>query len=32
MNVYTSSFAGDPTGGVAAQNQLGVGNVLVRPA
>ncbi len=27
MNVYTSSFAGDPTGGVAAQNQLGVGNV-----
>ncbi len=27
MNVYTSSFAGDPTGGVAAQNQLGFGNV-----
>lgn len=27
MNVYTTSFAGDPTGGVAAQNQLGVGNV-----
>jgi hypothetical protein len=27
MNVYTTSLAGDPTGGVAAQNQLGVGNV-----
>jgi hypothetical protein len=27
MNVYTSSLAGDPTGGVAAQNQLGTGNV-----
>ncbi len=27
MNVYTASYAGDPTGGVAAQNQLGVGNV-----
>ena len=27
MNVYTASLAGDPTGGVAAQNQLGVGNV-----
>jgi Carboxypeptidase regulatory-like domain len=23
MNVYTTSYAGDPTGGVAAQNQLG---------
>jgi carboxypeptidase family protein len=27
MNVYTQSLAGDPTGGVAAQNQLGTGNV-----
>jgi hypothetical protein len=27
MNVYTTSAAGDPTGGVAAQNQLGTGNV-----
>jgi carboxypeptidase family protein len=27
MNVYTQSFAGDPTGGVAAQNQLGTGNI-----
>jgi hypothetical protein len=27
MNVYTTSLAGDPTGGVAAQNQLGSGNI-----
>jgi len=27
MNVYTTSLAGDPTGGVAAQNQLGTGNI-----
>ncbi len=27
MNVYTTSLAGDPTGGVAAQNQLGNGNI-----
>lgn len=25
MNVYTNSFAGDPTGGVATQNALGAG-------
>ncbi len=25
MNVYTTSYAGDPTGGVATQNNLGVG-------
>ncbi|MGB2838001.1 MAG: hypothetical protein WBC30_20405, partial [Candidatus Sulfotelmatobacter sp.] len=26
MNVYTKSYAGDPTGGVATQNNLGTGN------
>jgi len=26
MNVYTSSYAGDPTGGVATQNNLGAGS------
>jgi hypothetical protein len=26
MNVYTASFAGDPTGGVATQNNLGAGS------
>jgi len=25
MNVYTGSYAGDPTGGIAAQNSLGAG-------